>query len=205
MSPSPSRVPVGGPRPRGSLSDHRGEQVVGVVLQPVGAVPEPLVRRLAEAVADVLALEPSVRSALPWPSPTCAPERLQRHALRLLHLIAEQPRDPSTVLLGVADADLYVPDEAFVLGVFNRPSRASVVGLARLRQEFWGLPADEGLFRTRVVKLALHQLGHALGLRHCTSGRCVMGPTPGLLGLDDADAAYCRACRASLAALDAAH
>jgi archaemetzincin len=48
------------------------------------------------------------------------------------------------------------------------------IGLARLRQEFYGLKSDNSLFLERVVKEATHELGHAFGLRHCPRQKCVM-------------------------------
>ncbi|HIC98260.1 MAG TPA: matrixin family metalloprotease, partial [Pyrodictiaceae archaeon] len=38
----------------------------------------------------------------------------------------------------------------------------------------YGLPADKELFKLRALKEAMHEIGHVLGLLHCTDKRCVM-------------------------------
>ncbi len=46
--------------------------------------------------------------------------------------------------------------------------------LPRIRQEFYGLKPDKPLFYQRIVKEAVHELGHSFGLGHCKNIKCVM-------------------------------
>ena len=46
--------------------------------------------------------------------------------------------------------------------------------LPRLRQEFYGLKPDKSYFCQRLAKEAVHELGHAFGLKHCENIKCVM-------------------------------
>ncbi len=52
------------------------------------------------------------------------------------------------------DADLYVPELNFVFGEADILAGVAVIALARLRQEFYGLNPDKGLFHIRAVKEA---------------------------------------------------
>jgi archaemetzincin len=61
----------------------------------------------------------------------------------------------------------FVFGEAYVNGC------VSAIYLPRLRQEFYGLKADELLFQQRIIKEAVHELGHAFGIRHCENKICV--------------------------------
>ena len=48
-------------------------------------------------------------------------------------------------------------------------SKVAAIYPPRLRQEFYGLEKNEQLFLQRVVKEAVHELGHTFGLGHCQS------------------------------------
>jgi predicted Zn-dependent protease len=49
--------------------------------------------------------------------------------------------------------------------------------------------------RDRLVKEAVHELGHTFGLRHCADWRCVMSSSYGVERLDVKGADFCPRCR----------
>jgi len=56
----------------------------------------------------------------------------------------------------------------FIFDEAEIAEKRALISLKRLRQEFYGLPQDENLFRKRAPKEAVHELGHTYGLGHCT-------------------------------------
>lgn len=106
--------------------------------------------------------------------------------------------DPDARVLGVTDCDLFVPVLTFVFGEAQLDGNCAVVSLARLGDEFYGLPAREALLRERLIKEAGHELGHTFGLRHCPDWRCVMASSHAVERLDVKGAAFCPRCRKSL-------
>ncbi|MBZ5619777.1 MAG: archaemetzincin [Acidobacteriia bacterium] len=107
----------------------------------------------------------------------------------------ERVADSDARVLGVTACDLYVPVLTFVFGEAQLDGNCAVVSGARLKDEFYGLPPSENLFRERLIKEAAHELGHTFGLRHCADWRCVMASSHAVERLDVKGAEFCRACR----------
>jgi archaemetzincin len=120
--------------------------------------------------------------------------RQQYYSTAILQRL-ERAGDPDARVLGVTACDLYVPVLTFVFGEAQLDGNCAVVSGARLKEEFYGMPASETLFRERLVKEAAHELGHTFGLRHCADWRCVMTSSHAVERLDVKGAEFCAACR----------
>jgi archaemetzincin len=119
--------------------------------------------------------------------------RLEEEHARLRSLRARP------VVLGVADVDLSLPIFTFVFGEARDNGPCAVISGHRLRQEFYGLPPDRPLFEERLLKMAVHELGHTLGLRHCAGYRCVMATSYSIERVDLKSLEFCSACKSQLA------
>jgi archaemetzincin len=97
-------------------------------------------------------------------------------------------------LLAVTDCDLFVPILTFVFGEAQLQGGCALVSTHRLHEEFYGLETREELTRERLLKEAVHELGHTFGLRHCRDWRCAMASTHAVERLDLKEAAFCPAC-----------
>jgi len=105
-----------------------------------------------------------------------------------------------TRLLAVTPADLYVPVLTFVFGEAQLEGNCAVVSTWRLRQEFYGLPQDARLAGQRLLKEAVHELGHTFRLMHCEDFQCVMAPSHAVEWIDLKGHSFCAACRQRLQA-----
>jgi archaemetzincin len=101
-------------------------------------------------------------------------------------------------VLAVTDVDLFVPVLTFVFGEAQLPGRCAVVSTHRLREEFYGLPANQRLLEERLIKEAVHELGHTYGLLHCDGWECVMGSAHAVERVDVRSAEMCAACARTL-------
>ena len=125
------------------------------------------------------------------------PARRQFYSTAILQKL-ESVAAPSSRILGVTSCDLYVPVLTFVFGEAQLEGRCAVVSTARLRQETYGLPKDDNLLRDRLLKEAVHELGHTFGLRHCSDWRCVMTSSHAAEWLDVKTADFCPSCRGAV-------
>jgi archaemetzincin len=62
-----------------------------------------------------------------------------------------------------------------------------------LNEEFYGLKEDRALFELRVLKEALHELGHTFGLLHCENN-CVMIFSNSIEDTDNKPPQFCPRC-----------
>jgi len=124
--------------------------------------------------------------------------RGQHHSTAILRQL-EQMADPNARLLAVTSADLYVPVLTFVFGEAQLEGGCAIVSTARLREEFYGLPARDDLLRERLLKEATHEIGHTFGLRHCPDWSCVMASSHAVEVMDVKGVEFCRSCRRPIA------
>jgi archaemetzincin len=117
--------------------------------------------------------------------------RGQHASAALLRFLDALEPAPAPRLLGVTDADLFIPVLTFVFGEARLGGRAAVVSTARL-----GPPGP--LLAERLAKEAVHELGHTYGLLHCDIERCVMLRSPTLRDVDAKSDELCRDCRSRL-------
>jgi archaemetzincin len=107
-----------------------------------------------------------------------------------------QPRvELGTRLLAVTSLDLYVPVLTFVFGEAQLEGNCALVSLHRLGEPFYGLPARPDLLHERLVKEAVHELGHTFGLLHCEDWNCVMTSSHSVERVDVKSAEFCQECR----------
>ncbi|NKE72819.1 hypothetical protein MNODULE_18880 [Nitrospiraceae bacterium HYJII51-Mn-bac16s-1-B09] len=97
-------------------------------------------------------------------------------------------------VLGVVALDLYAADLNFVFGEADSREGVAVVSVARLKPEFYGLPPDDALLHLRLLKEAVHELGHTYGLGHCPDLTCVMHFSNELKETDQKGESFCPEC-----------
>ncbi len=97
-------------------------------------------------------------------------------------------------ILGVLDADIFVPDLNFVFGEASFPGKAALISLWRLKPEFHGESPNANVFMERSVKEAVHEVGHTLGLRHCNRSSCVMRFSNSIFDTDRKQNLFCDDC-----------
>ena len=77
-----------------------------------------------------------------------------------------------------------------ILGIGNCPGNLCVVSTFRLGKNQQGL-----LFKERLEKTVVHEIGHNYGLNHCINGNCIMGDIKGLISvMDKTNNKFCEKC-----------
>jgi archaemetzincin len=173
------------------------ERIGAIRLQPVGeGVALTFADEVAAALARVFHVSCHVETTPLDPFFAWDSRRRQYYSTAILERLSQTaPAASGDRWLALADVDLFVPVLTFVFGEAQLPGRYAVVSTHRLREEFYGLPANSALLLERAVKEAVHELGHTVGLRHCSEWSCVMASTHAVERLDVKSAEFCSRCR----------
>jgi archaemetzincin len=102
------------------------------------------------------------------------------------------------------DKDIYVRRFNFIFGTASNPDRAhfqfspvALISVTRLREQFWNRPVNSSLFELRVLKEAIHEVGHTLGLIHCDN-QCIMVFSEWIGDTDNKPPMFCNSCSEEL-------
>ncbi len=125
--------------------------------------------------------------------------RRQYASFPVLQLLMRICPPDALKLVAITECDLFIPVLTFVFGHAQLGGTVAVVSLARLRQEFYGLPPHREIFLERAFKEVLHETGHTFGLVHCTDRDCAMSLATNVRQIDLKRAAYCGPCSVRLA------
>jgi archaemetzincin len=169
-----------------------------ISLLPVGRIAHSLLEPIAEGLTQRLRVTCSIQPGSIEAEFAYNPLRRQYHSSEILKKILQLPPSAGWKVLGVTEMDLYIPVLTFVFGEAQLADGGAVISAHRLRQEFYGLPTDNDLLHERLLKEALHELGHTCGLRHCQDYTCVMSSSNGVERVDLKRANFCSACAQAL-------
>ena len=167
-------------------------------LLPIGNVDDRLLKDLRPAIEETFRVPCRVLPVRLDPEFAFHGERQQYHSSEILHHMQTFLTADSWRMLGISAVDLYIPILTFVFGEAQIGGPCAVVSAHRLRQEFYGLAPDHELFRERLIKEAVHELGHTLSLTHCHDYRCVMASSHAVEWIDLKESRLCPACQAAV-------
>jgi archaemetzincin len=167
-----------------------------IILVPLGEIEAEFLEVLINRLKETFHCHVKIGEGYNLPPGTYNPDRQQYLSSQILSEIrkAISPAKEEKVL-AVTDVDLYVPHLNFVFGEAEFEGHYAIISLTRLRQSYYGLPEDKILFLERMVKEAIHELGHTYGLRHCPHPECVMHFSNSLQDTDKKETSFCRHCQ----------
>jgi archaemetzincin len=167
---------------------------LSIRLIAVGAVPPAMMGFLQEGLRRELGADVRLGESLPMPA-SCPEGRKQYPAEPFLEVLAAARPPGPELVLGVTGVDLTFENFNFIFGLADAQTHCAVITLARLYPEFYGQPRDPRLFKERALKEAIHEIGHLMGLHHCSNPTCIMFFSNSIVGTDRKGPGFCQECR----------
>lgn len=101
-------------------------------------------------------------------------------------------------VLGIINEDIYSRFYNFIFGCANGiESSIALISVIRLNENFYNRSENNALFEKRILREAIHELGHTFGLEHCEN-YCVMQFSNSLMEADNKPIDFCKNCSKKL-------
>ncbi len=164
-----------------------------IELVPIGNIDRDILTYIVAIIEGKFTLPVKTGRALRTPPASFDPMRNQFNASMLLEELSRSISSNSIKALGVIDKDIFAKGLNYVFGQARLGGCCAVISLTRLRQGN-RRQGGKNLFRERIEKEAIHELGHTFGLSHCSNPRCVMFFSNDIADTDRKGADFCPEC-----------
>ncbi len=168
-----------------------------IVISPIGDLDTGLIRPIGTEINRIFSFQTRIESLTENIDFAFDQERRQYHSTPILEQLAELAAPGTFKIIAVTEVDLFIPILTYVYGEAQLGGRACIVSTSRLQE---GLPAiiQQKIFSGRVIKEAIHELGHTFNLRHCKDRSCIMHYCRNIKDVDRKLENLCRYCKVLL-------
>jgi archaemetzincin len=168
-----------------------------IVIAPIGAFAPELLDAVGRGIQRVFGFATAVCPILTSLGFAFDSTREQYHSTPIIGKLSAAASAGAIKVLALADVDLFIPILTHVFGEAQLGGNACIVSTYRLNTAAGGYPHPEQA-AIRVVKEAIHELGHTFSLRHCRDPACIMHYCRSEADVDRKSNEMCRYCRVML-------
>lgn len=163
-----------------------------IFVSPIGGISPWISQTIAEKVEDFFGFKTRIIPLLEDILFAHDLERDQYHSTRILAELEACCPSQGIKVVAVTREDLFIPILTHVYGEAQLGGKACIISISRLitGPDMGGV--DRGA--ARIVKEAIHELGHCFDLRHCEDEQCIMHYCRKLEDVDKKLNRFCRYC-----------
>lgn len=144
---------------------------------------------IKQALQKHLKLESHNAGFFTIPSDSYNPLRNQYCASTIIKDLATKRTTQFNLKIGMIDVDIYAHGMNFIFGITDPLKKTAIVSTHRLAGD---------KITERISKEVVHEIGHLLGLKHCSNPYCVMYFSNTLSDTDNKDIGLCNNCSADI-------
>ena len=177
-----------------------------IAIQPYEDFPETITDTLASMLQEKLKTKVYVLSPKPLPKDAFINVKSPRYrADKIIRILKKEKPDSVDYIIGLTRSDISTSkknrngkikeprskyEDWGVFGLGFRPGPSCIVSNYRLKHQ------NQATYRDRLKKVALHEVGHNIGLKHCPSDKCVMrDAVETIRTIDNVDLDFCPDCQ----------
>ena len=172
------------------------ETNIGTIdIQPYGSFPDNLIREAEAGILKMYKLKVVILKPIALPAAAFYAPRSRYRAEKLLDDLEKHLSPESAKIIGLTIKDISTTKNEIedwgIFGLGTLSGSACVVSTFRLRAHH----ASDVLLKERLIKVINHEIGHTLGLSHCTHTNCLMEDGKGSIDtVDREDGKLCAEC-----------
>ena len=161
-----------------------------IYIQPLGNVSDELISTIKSNVEKFYGYTCKIKTQVSFSKELLADSKTRYEASRILNKFKSKEN-----ILIITDKDIACKSgkikEWGVFGLGVRPGSTCIISTFRMKAN-----VTKAMLYERVTKVSIHELGHNLGIPHCTSDRkCLMNDANGTIKQVDQEGLYiCRKC-----------
>jgi archaemetzincin len=130
-----------------------------ILISPIGIDEPSLLEQLGEKVSGIFGYRINICEFLNDLEFAYSPERHQYNSTLIINRLSETVPSDYLKVIAVCKKDLFIPILTYVFGEAQLNGRACIVSLYRLK-DTRAVLNPEGVFAERIIKEAVHELGH---------------------------------------------
>jgi len=169
-----------------------------ILISPIGDFDPTIISEISGQIHRIFGYSTEVVPMLTDLSFAYHTGRKQYHSTPILVKLETFAPPEFLKILAITRVDLFIPILTYVFGEAQLGGKSCIVSTCRLNEDNWSVE-PERLFKARIVKEAIHELGHTFNLRHCKSNDCIMNYCRGIEEVDLRTDQLCRYCKVLLA------
>ncbi len=163
-----------------------------IIISPVGKMPRWICMTVSRSIREIFGFKTKVVSLLEDISFAYDEKRNQYYSTQILEKLAQKTPEECVKLLAITKEDLFIPILTHVYGEAQLGGQTSIISISRLLTY-----PDSGSLKqghSRLIKEAVHELGHTFDLRHCDDPLCMMHYCRKIEDVDQKSDLFCRYC-----------
>ena len=165
-----------------------------IIISPIGDLAAELLDPLRAEITRIYRYPTEVLPLLDDLEFAFHPNRNQYHSTPILEQLALKTPAGAIRVLAVVEVDLFIPILTHVYGEAQLGGISCMVSTIRLNEGHSALNTQQP-FLGRIIKEAIHELGHTFRLRHCREHTCLMHYCHDESDVDRKSDQLCRYCR----------
>lgn len=169
-----------------------------IIISPIGEFSSELIEAVAGEIKRVFGFSTATEAVLQDLDFALDRNRNQYHSTMILEQLAANCPAQAIRVIAIAQVDLFIPILTHVYGEAQLGGTACIVSTYRLNEGRMARNISPK-YLDRIVKEAIHELGHTFKLRHCPEHACIMHYCRNEEDVDRKSDQLCRYCQVMLA------